>query len=188
MELLGAFAVILPFFKQKPSIKVLDWGGELGCHYQLFHNLFPGIVFDWTILETELMCKYGNKEFATEQLRFMSEHDDGGYDIVVASGVLQYINGPVNEFNKITNQSPKFIIFNRLPFIDESQDSLTVQYVPPSIYNASYPVRFFAREKWYSIFQQQYAITFQWLDDVDVVKLDERLIMFEGLLLKNKQL
>jgi putative methyltransferase (TIGR04325 family) len=40
----------------------------------------------------------------------------------------------------------EYLIIDRTPFSDAPHDAITVQHVPPSIYQASYPCRIFSKQ------------------------------------------
>lgn len=179
MFLLSAFSIT----GLHDNVKVLDWGGELGFHNLMFSKFLPKICFDWTVWETPAMCERGQSEFANKYLRFTT-NPTKNYDVLIASGTMQCVDDPQKYWELILAIKPKFIIFNRFPFITEYNDRLTIQYVPSSVYEASYPAWFFSREKWMQIFNQKYEIIAEWDDVFDSANIPSS--KYVGFILKSK--
>ena len=72
------------------------------------------------------------------------------------------------------------VLIDRTGFVSGAADRLTVQRVPPAIYDASYPCWFFAREKLLAPFAADYRVVAEWpsFDAVDIAA------EFRGLLLE----
>ena len=65
----------------------------------------------------------------------------------VLGSVLQYLPEPDNVLQELARTPARVMIIDRTPFADIEQDRITVQRVPPSIYQASYPCRILSRER-----------------------------------------
>ena len=55
----------------------------------------------------------------------------------------------------MTKAQIKFIIFLNLPITDQDKDEIFVQKVSKSIYNASYPIWFFSKKKFFNFIKNK---------------------------------
>jgi putative methyltransferase (TIGR04325 family) len=132
-------------------LSVMDFGGSLGSTY--FQNLrflerLPR--FEWNIVEQAQFVRVGQADFQDEALRFHHSIDDcvkaRRPNVAVLSSSLQYLPDPHAILEEIIGHDFDVVILDRTPFIASERDLLTVQTVPASIYQASYPAGSF-REK-----------------------------------------
>ena len=125
------------------ALNVLDFGGSLGSTYFQHRNFLKHLAFlKWNIVEQENFVKYGKELFEDEHLKFFCTIEeclaDNKIDVLLASSVIQYIEKPYELLEKIIRLRFECILFDRTPFWEE-KDRLTIQKVPPRIYDASYP-------------------------------------------------
>ena len=144
-------------------LNLIDFGGSLGSSY--FQNrkfLLHLKELRWNIAEQEKMVKCGKKYFETDYLKFYFNLDDcieeQNPDLILLSGVIQYIEKPYDLLKKIINYGLEFIIIDRTAFIKGDEDRLTVQKVSPKIYKASYPAWFFSETKFLKYFEKRYEL------------------------------
>ena len=135
-------------------LNVLDFGGSLGSTYfqnRVFLSALPGVR--WNIVEQSKHVKTGRTYFEDDHLRFYSGITDPLADtqpnVVLLSGVLQYLERPYIVLHQILELSCELVIIDRTPFWTGPTDRLCVQTVPPSIYPASYPSWIFSRQRFY---------------------------------------
>jgi putative methyltransferase (TIGR04325 family) len=74
----------------RDSVSVLDWGSGPGQYYVFARALLPGVAIDYHGVDVPLLCEAGRR--AVPEATF---HDDDSafdrqYDLVMASGALQY--------------------------------------------------------------------------------------------------
>jgi len=81
-----------------------------------------------------------------------------GWDLVLLSSVMQYIENPFDMLRKIIASGIPHIVIDRTPCFDQDQDLLTVQRVPPEIYEASYPCWIFSRTGLLRALQPRYRL------------------------------
>lgn len=178
---------------QNKSINILDFGGATGFHYKLIKNyLSSAIKLKYTICETKELVKKATAIFSTNELSFIddiSDYHDSKPDIVMISGTLQYLDEPASVLETLIKLDPKFIIVNRFPVIYSSNDRLTIQHVPKSVYNGSYPCWFFSLPKWESILKnyKQYYLMIKWDTKSEYVFLDGKKVYYVGYMLKRIQ-
>jgi putative methyltransferase (TIGR04325 family) len=78
-------------------------------------------------------------------------------NVVLLSGVLQFVENPFDILNELISYRIKYIIIDRTYVTDKDKDYLTIQNVPPQIYPASYPFWFFSERKLLDVFTKEYT-------------------------------
>jgi len=130
-------------------LNILDFGGSLGSSYFQNKKMLSSInKIEWSIIEQSNFVEVGIKYLKDEQLDFFESYDDfikakGKPKIVLFSSVLQYLENPYQIINFYLSQKIEYIYIDLNNFIDKRPDQITIQVVPPQIYNASYPSWFF---------------------------------------------
>jgi putative methyltransferase (TIGR04325 family) len=66
-------------------------------------------------------------------------------NIILLASVLQYLPDPYAVLDELLESNIEYMIIDRTPFSDAGDDMITVQHVPPSIYQASYPCWVFSK-------------------------------------------
>lgn len=145
------------------SLHVLDFGGSLGSsYYQIKEFLTPNVCLSWNVIEQEHYVSEGRAHFEDEQLKFYPSIDEclqhKQIDFVLLSGSVQYLQQPQLFLNQLAAYNFDFLLFDRTAFHYEANDRLTLQFVPPDIYEASYPAWFFNQEKFFGHFLDNYEI------------------------------
>lgn len=137
--------------KNGGHLHVADFGGSLGSTY-VQHRKFLDNVEDlkWSIVELPEYVRTGQREFEDEKLKFFHTLDEcaerGAIDVVLFSGSLQYLKDPFRFLEHAAGLSTRLIV-DRVPFVDRDADRIAIQSPPPSIYQGSFPHRFFSRDK-----------------------------------------
>lgn len=154
------------------KLKVLDFGGALGSHY--FQNkkfLQPIKIEKWTVIEQKHYVDMGKERIADGVLNFAySIEDVHDADVLILSCVLQYLPDPYEWLEKFISRKVPYIIFDRTAFSTEGCDRLTLQKVPPEIYDAQYPAWFLDKSKVFSMIQKKYELIAEFQDTIDLVK------------------
>jgi putative methyltransferase (TIGR04325 family) len=148
-------------------LHVIDFGGALGSSYfQSRHMLDTCEVLKWAIVEQPSHVTVGNKEFANSELSFHRSLDsackDTAYDVLLLSGVIQYLPDPFAFLGHVLGRRIPSIIVDRTPFMTNGIARLTVQHVPKRIYPASYPAWFLSEQELLAAFTQQYERIATW--------------------------
>lgn len=140
---------------------VTDFGGSLGSLYFQHKNFFRNIQqVRWHVVEQPIFVEYGKKYFEDEYLKFFdtlenSESSSKGH-IMILSSVLQYLKSPYELLGEILQRRYPYVIIDRTPYLYNTDlDRLTVQIVPPKIYQASYPAYFFSESKMLKFIQER---------------------------------
>ena len=175
------------------KLSVLDFGGALGSIYFQHKDLFIGLdKISWNIVEQKHFVDCGKKYFEDETLRFYYDIEEyfqvNNSEVLLLSGVLQYLPNPYEWINKFLKYDFKYIILNRTAFIEQNNnDLLTIQITKESIYEASYPAWFFIKNKIINSFKSKYKLVIC-LDDVitpDTI-INSKKIFWQGLVFKLK--
>ena len=171
------------------SLDVLDVGGSLGSTYfqnRAFLSLLPAVR--WNIVEQAHHVETGKAWFEDDRLHFYSEIADCLADthpnVVLLSGVLQYLEHPYMVVDQLRTCSSDYIVIDRTPFWAGPTDRLCVESVPPSIYAASYPSWIFSRRRFYAGLNETWEIIAEF-DSLDHLRAPVRAV-WKGLILERK--
>lgn len=156
-------------------LSVLDFGGSLGSTWWQ-HRAWLGEFAEvrWSVVEQPRLVAIGQAEFARGPLRFYETIEAccaaERPEIVLLSGVLPYLEEPHALVREIAGRDFQRVIIDRTGFVTRGRDRLTVQRVPASIYEASYPCRFFDREKLLAPSARGWRIAAEWptFDQADI--------------------
>ena len=134
------------------TLHVIDFGGSLGSTYFSCRTFLDGLKqWSWSVVEQEHFVTCGLKEVADERLQFFYTVEDAlkenrGGEVLILSGVLQCLPNPYAWLNSLLDFGFEYVLIDRTPFLEQGADRLTLQYVPPEIYEAVYPSWFFNKE------------------------------------------
>ncbi|MCS6820654.1 MAG: methyltransferase, TIGR04325 family [Microscillaceae bacterium] len=145
------------------ELKIIDFGGSLGSSYfQNIHFLKSIKKVQWTVVEQEHFVKCGREEISHNGLDFAYTIEEAlkqnKANLLLLSGVIQCLDKPYEWIDKFLSYNFDYIIIDRTAFIEDSDDRLTIQYVPEWIYKASYPAWFLNEVKLLNIFLQKYQL------------------------------
>ena len=143
---------------------ILDFGGSLGSTYFQNKRLLSSIKkLTWCIVEQTHFVNCGKRYFEDEQLKFyhtieecIAKHKP---NVLLLSGVLQYLEKPGVWVEKFIKLKIPTIIIDRTTIINCERNIITVQKVPYSIYEASYPCWFFNEDYLKKLFINYSLIT-----------------------------
>lgn len=156
-------------------LNVVDFGGSLGSSY--FQNrkfLWHLSEVRWNVVEQEHFVECGKRHFEDGRLAFYRDLDECFREqhpkAIILSSVLQYLEHPYGLLEDVFSLGFEVIIIDRTPFLKKGSDRITVQKVPPEIYEASYPAWFFSEEKFLRHFSGKYELIadFDSLDRADI--------------------
>lgn len=148
---------------QDGRLRVLDFGGALGTSYRQFKAFKVSLrELQWSIVEQARYAECGRTQFANHELRFFESIDaaleHAKPNAVLLSGVLQYLEDPRRVIGEIAASTSATIIIDRTYCSSSVDDILTVQVVPPSIYDACYPCWIFSRSRLLQAFGGKYRL------------------------------
>jgi len=133
------------------NLSVLDFGGALGSSYYQCRDFLGQLKsVQWRIVEQAKFVEAGKREFQNEIIRFYESIEacvsDVQPDVIVLSGVLQYLEQPEQILERLCGVGAAYIVIDRTPIASSGEETITVQQVPESISASSYPARFFNEE------------------------------------------
>lgn len=141
------------------QLNVLDFGGSLGStYYQVRDVIPPAVQLYWSVVEQENYVRCGQQFFEDEILKFHFTIEesmaDRQADVLLLSSVVQYLEKPHEFLEGIRQYNFKYILIDRTAFVKgERDDRLTLQVVPPDIYEAHYPAWFFNEKRFLEHFE-----------------------------------
>lgn len=144
-------------------LNIIDFGGSLGSSYfqnRGFLNHLRELC--WNIVEQRKFVECGKRYFEDDHLKFYFDIDECRReqhpDAILLLGVIQYLEKPYVLLEKILSLGFDVVIFDRTPFLKKGDDRISIQKVPPAIYDASYPVWFFNEKKFIDFFRGDYEL------------------------------
>jgi putative methyltransferase (TIGR04325 family) len=149
------------------SLHILDFGGGLGTSYHQFKNstITDNLQISWVIVEQENFTRVGQREFSTRELSFLENLECCAFDqkfIAIALGVLQYLQDPFHYLQKLIDLNPEYIFIDATPFSRSGDDSISLQFVPSSIYSAAYVAHVFSWKNFITFLEIKYVLICFW--------------------------
>lgn len=153
-------ALLLEAVRNNLKLEVLDFGGSLGSGYFQNRSALRHLKsLHWSILEQDHFVACGKETFANSELSFFREYEE--YlksrplpNILILSSVIQYIEEPYELLKKLLSYDINTVVIDITTFIEGERDIITIQKVPPQIYDASYPAWFFNKTKLIKFFNE----------------------------------
>jgi putative methyltransferase (TIGR04325 family) len=130
------------------QLMVIDFGGSLGSSYHQCAPFLDEVArLTWRVVEQPHYVARGRSDFTTEHLTFHETLKDAARasqpDVIVFSGVLQYLDEPPAILAEAVALRPRSIIIDRTPAGPQIEEAYTVQYVPADIFKARLAFRIF---------------------------------------------
>jgi putative methyltransferase (TIGR04325 family) len=177
--------------QNKGKLHVADFGGSFGSSYyqnkKFLDRLEP---VAWSIVEQAGFVACGRESFQDSVLRFYYTVEEcmkerGVPDILVLSCVLPYLGDPYVILKEMLAWQIPHILIDYTFFNYEDRDRISIQKVPPEIFEASIPCWFLDYSKVKACLQPAYEIVSEHTNDTNIL-LDGKKIPYRGLLLKRK--
>jgi putative methyltransferase (TIGR04325 family) len=145
------------------ALSVVDFGGSLGTSYRQAKTFLDRLNrVSWAVVEQAAFVSAGKREFQDERLHFFDNLDEAlreqKPDVVLLSGVIQYLPDPVGFLEQLVEKPVDFLLFDRTPLIAGARARLTIQRVPRHIYPASYPAWFLSRAGFFSTLEKRFTL------------------------------
>jgi putative methyltransferase (TIGR04325 family) len=165
-------------------LSVLDFGGSLGGTYFHCRNCLPGLQqVRWSVVEQPAHVACGTTDFANDELRFYKAIDDclreQSPNVLLLSGVIQYLPEPYRFLRDVVEKRIAFVLVERTAFSKTGHDRLTIQHVPASLYNASYPMWIFSEPAFRRVFASDYDLICEH-PSAHEAELEDEQILFKG--------
>jgi len=163
-------ALLYVSMENSKYLNIIDFGGSLGSTYFQSRDILKqvGIKINWNVIEQENFVQCGKKYFEDDELHFINNIDEqinrnGEISVCLFSSVLPYLKEPYTILDSIERHNIKYIIIDRTVFLENaSEDLLTIQRIPPEIYDALYPAWFLSLDKFLSHMKKYYDVVFRW--------------------------
>jgi putative methyltransferase (TIGR04325 family) len=156
--------------EERGQLHVIDFGGALGStwwQHRLWLETIPSVR--WSVIEQPALVAAGQREFTIGPVRYFASIEEccakERAAIVLLSSVLPYLEDPHALLREIGRRPFRRVIIDRTGFVTRGRDRLTVQRVPPSIYDASYPCWFFDQAKLIAELGPDWRVTEEWTND-----------------------
>jgi putative methyltransferase (TIGR04325 family) len=109
---LAAFSMV-----PNESLSVIDVGGACGALYFFVERMLPGRVGSWLVVETPAMADAARSHFQDDRLTFVDfdqfEKHARRCDLLIASGVIQYVTAPIELLEKLVSRGPNWLYLTR---------------------------------------------------------------------------
>lgn len=143
-------------------LNLIDFGGSLGSsYYQNIGFLKHLKELRWNVVEQKNFVDCGKKYFEDNKLKFYENIENCLKEtkptVILILGTIQYVEKPYNLLKEIIEHEFEYIIFDRTNFLVNS-DRITIQKIPPAIYDASYPAWFLNETKFLNVIKEKYDL------------------------------
>lgn len=103
----------------EPGRRIADVGGHLGTKYIAFQRLLPVETVTWTVSDLPAMMRVARRQQAAgllpAEIRFTDDvAEAGAADILLASGLLQYLDRPFSELVAAFPEPPRHLVLNKV--------------------------------------------------------------------------
>jgi putative methyltransferase (TIGR04325 family) len=178
-------ALSLAAYGSRP-VRVLDFGGAAGAHYFIARTAaHSSLQLDWRVVETRAMVNAA-AALATSELSFHESIDEAlaGWtsepDVLVASGVLQYVPDPPHVLEQLLNARPARILITRTALSSDTIKRVIVQSssaasngpgpLPRGFRDTKvrYPATFVPKSEFEQAFRRSYSIDLRLAEERDV--------------------
>jgi putative methyltransferase (TIGR04325 family) len=170
-------------------LNLIDFGGSLGSSYFQNRAFLQALKeVKWNIVEQPTFVQCGRQYFQDEQLKFYETIDlckqQQSVHTLISSSTIQYLENPYDHIDSFINESISYIIFDLVPMWS-NPDRITVQKVPPSIYEASYPCWILNEEKFLQKFEAKYNLVSSFVTK-HIIYIDGKPLPYKGYIFKRK--
>jgi len=178
--------------QNEQKLDLIDFGGSLGSSYfQHLPYLKHLSSIKWNIVEQPNFVKCGLEYFANDHLNFYETIsaclEKETPSLVMFSSSLQYLENPYKILQEVTDKNFRFILFDRTSVTDNNEDFVTLQKVPPQVYDASYPCWFLSEQKLLKFLSSKYNLVADFEAPGGKIKRRNFNGEFKGYLFKRKR-
>ena len=169
--------------------RVLDFGGGGGEYYFQFQALAPQFRLDWTVLETPALARaMKNTHAGNINISWVSSLESlaENYDVILCSGVFQYLEEPYEMLSRLSAKS-NYLIINRIPLISDRQSFVALQRIRTGGRRGSYPAHFFNERDFLSALSQFGDVVLKWTVPEDQPVVGWKAHSNQGLVLRMVQ-
>ena len=144
-------------------LRLVDFGGAFGTTYfQTREFLNEASQVRWSVVELPDVVERARNELESEELNFhcsLGEALKSNPNIVLLSGVVQYLPDPDAVFRKIRTSTTEYVLFDRSPMIEAPTSRIAIHSFRGSGgRKKSWPVRLFVRTDLINAFAPQFEL------------------------------
>ena len=141
---------------QNNEINLIDFGGSLGSTYFQLKGYLTNYKIRWNVIEQEHFVTAGRKKFESDELKFYYSIEeclkDTNPKCFFSSSAYPYIKNAYQNIESMLKHNFDWIILDKITIVDQPEDRITIQAVPPDIYPTIYPCWFFSESKLLDLF------------------------------------
>lgn len=177
--------------RESNRLEILDFGGSLGSSYFQHKAMLEKISLHWGVVEQAHFVAAGTNLIDDPQLNFYPSVSNYTKDIkpqtILLGSVLQYLEDPYQLLSELNDSTARYLILNRTPLSNLSEDKILIQKVPASIYAASYPLWILSKRKMLESLTVNWQVIAELPSPEGEATSDKGLLFsFEGMLLERK--
>ncbi len=191
LRLVAAFQTFQRISETAPggALRILDYGGASGAHYDLARTV-PALSIDkYTIVESPAVAR-ALHPFSSGTLEWVSSAQSslpeavGPIDLILSSSTIQYVSNPIGLLAEFAAVS-QFLILDRIPLIARDAHTVMKQHTRYNGRAVTYPTWVFSEQAFLSeLAELGYEIILQWEVPEDRPLLDGRRRPNVGMLLQ----
>lgn len=117
MVMVYAYALTLSA-RMTDLLSILDWGGALGHFHALARALVPDLEIDYHCKELPAVCEQGRRVSPDVTFHESESCLDQTYDLVLASGSIQYAEDWLELFTQLGNSARRYLLVTKVPVTD----------------------------------------------------------------------
>jgi len=119
-------------------ISLLDWGGGVGHAFALATRLLPGVTIDYHCMDVPLLAEHGQHLFPDQHFSSDEECLEREYDLVVASGSLQYWEEWQHLAQRLARSTSRYLLLTSVPVIERAASFVFLQRAHSFGYETEY--------------------------------------------------
>lgn len=113
--------------RKRDTLSMLDWGGGIGHYYLISKAVLPEIVISYHCKDVPILCAYGQELFPDAIFYDDEECFEQSYDLVLASGSLQYSEDWEDALTKLGAAAKDYLYVTRLTIAHRATSFVAVQ-------------------------------------------------------------
>ena len=170
---------------------IADMGGGNGYMFDWIMSAYPSISPRWTVFESQEVAIAYSQAWAGTGISFLPSFEFSTklkFDLTIISCTLQYLEN-WEEILETAFTNSKFVLLMRVPLINAEENMVYVQNPTGGSYqdtNASWPIRFFSRNKFVLKLEQFSDFVFSTYDPEETFPFNGSPHPLETYLLKSK--
>jgi putative methyltransferase (TIGR04325 family) len=146
LQFIAAVGICLAGSRPGAPFRVLDFGGAFGHYFDVAGSAFPGVSWEWTVVETPTMVALAAETRADRSISWTSDLGSTpgeGRDLVFASASLNYVPDPVGVLATLARCAP-YVLLTRLPLWPVEHHLPAVQRHSRMVRRGAYPTWVFS--------------------------------------------